>query len=167
MSELKKPQGRYRGTTLICESPTAKLLSDIIDNSPISLSQDSLAIQSGLGKNGNMVTQVKTGRSRIPPHSIIPLCEVLGVDPKPVIASALAEYFPVVEELHQYLLDGESLSADESVLLSMYRESKARAVKRLKVSGKNNVRLALEDEGKMKKVVKAFDAAIVANDQYV
>ena len=100
------------------KSPTARLFTFYVELSP--LTQRVVAEQIGYNKS-NIITMFKRGDTPIPINKIPIICEVLKIDPKRFLRTALAEYHPeMLSAIEQ--IQGAILTDEEAVLLKMVRE---------------------------------------------
>lgn len=129
-------------------SPTVQYINKLLARHS-EYSQDEIAQNSGFtSSRGNILTQIKSGRSKMPMSKIVPMCTFLGEDPREFFFTAMKEYFP---EIFAALNDvvGLCVTEDEHELLVRYRERKkamkiglsknhAPAIKRLKETDEAN-----------------------------
>ena len=98
-------------------SPTARMLSDAIENSP--LTQAEIARRAGFPKP-NVLSMLKRGQTKVPLTRIPALAKALGIDQTKFLECALLEYHP---EVHEVLTDvlGLPLEPAEEELLALFR----------------------------------------------
>jgi len=94
---------RPKGSAVSKDSKTAKLLTVAINDSE--LSQANIADKLGYARP-NMVTMIKQGHSRLPFDKLEKMAELVNLDPKHLLETALEEYEPdifLMLKKHGYL----------------------------------------------------------------
>lgn len=72
---------------------------------------------------GCFMSQIRSGRSKLPISKVIPLAQVLEQDPKPLVAAVLEEYYP---DLKEALIKADMLNDQGDHALVDLREIVAR-----------------------------------------
>jgi hypothetical protein len=63
------------------------------DNSEYNLIE--IAERIGVKKSANcFMSQIRSGRSKLPISKLVPLAKLMGKDPKPMVVAVLEEYYP-------------------------------------------------------------------------
>jgi transcriptional regulator with XRE-family HTH domain len=104
-------------TDMCTNSPTAKLLADAIEASP--LTQREIAMRAGF-PNPNVLSMMKQGQSKVPLERIPVLAKALGVDQYTLLFVAMEEYHPEVWAILEAVF-GLPLSEDELKILEVFR----------------------------------------------
>lgn len=112
------------------KSPTANLLAEYLDSSN-NFSQLEVAQFTGMGDTGNIITQIRKGRTKLPIKYIVPICKLLHRDPTELLETAIKEYHPDILSAISNI-KGEVIDQDEQQLIELYRASKEK-VKEAKV----------------------------------
>lgn len=74
------------------------VLNDWLDKAP-DLNLVAIAERIGIDKSKNcFMSQIRSGRSKLPVSKIIPLAKVLEQDPRPMVVAVLEEYYPDLKE---------------------------------------------------------------------
>lgn len=75
-----------------------EVLNDWLESSP-DMNLVEVAERIGVDKSKNcFMSQIRSGRSKLPVSKIIPLANVLQQDPKPMVAAVLEEYYPDLKD---------------------------------------------------------------------
>ena len=102
------------------QSPTARMFAYHVNMSE--KSQVSVAAHAGYSRP-NVISMLKAGKMKIPVEKIPAFAEALGIDPAPLLRSAMAEYFPGIwSVLQQHLSKDLLVSSDEQHVLNVLRE---------------------------------------------
>jgi|AntRauMFilla1563_2_1112583.scaffolds.fasta_scaffold37761_2 transcriptional regulator with XRE-family HTH domain len=100
-------------------NPVTDILDDWIRNNG-EFSQIEMAERIGVTKSANcFISQVRSGRSKMPITKVVPLAKLLGEDPAPMVAAALDLYYP---ELRDALIECNILKQTESGSLKDLRQ---------------------------------------------
>lgn len=85
---------RMREQKTTTKSPTAKLIAQLLDKHP-EYSQSEIADRIGFkgASRGVILTQIKNERTKMPFQYIRPFCKMLGEDPRPLLSTAVKEYY--------------------------------------------------------------------------
>lgn len=76
------------------DSKVANYVNDMLKRHP-ERSLNALAADLGIVRSrSTFLTQVRAGRTKLPMHMIIPLCNQLNEDPEPLFRIAMKEYYP-------------------------------------------------------------------------
>jgi len=102
-------------------SKTALMFSYYVNRS--NKTQARIAEQAGYARQ-NVVSMFKQGKMKIPIEKIPALAEIIEVDPKLLLRTAMAEYFPKIwEVLQEHFGNGLLVSDEERRILETLRKS--------------------------------------------
>lgn len=120
------------------ESPTAALVTKLIEEHKGGLNQQDIADKLGIESRGNIFSLFKTGRSKFPIKHIRGFCNILGVDPAPLYKTALAEYFPEVLDA-MTSIESTVVDEDELALIRIWRNVKSKATEEMRAKAVDEI----------------------------
>ena len=112
---------RAKETNLVKDSPVARLVTEMVNNSD--KTQYQIAIDSGFDGHTNIITMLKTGRTKFPLNRVMSFSLATDTDPEILLDACLKEYFPEVADILSRL-KGRVLSKPERQILTALRAFK-------------------------------------------